>query len=144
MYDEVPSAGVHRHDNRPRVDLIVFDVVSRGLIADRLEQAGMRVIEHLPGVEVDFPGPRGGESDCIVIVHEPLRLDALVLTVRLRAVDIRSPILVLALKADRSFAELAALSGADLLVGPIDPDAVSARVESILAGRGEEGVRDRG
>lgn len=123
---------VRSKPGRPRVDLIVPNVVTRAMISDCLQQAGLRVIEHLPGIEVDFAGPRDAEPDCIVIVHEPTRLDALVLTLRLRSIGIRSPILVLAAAANDTFRDLAAQTGVNLLTGPADPRAVLSRTLDLL------------
>lgn len=117
----------------PRVDLITADVSARAALAGALESEGLGVVEHFAGVEADLAGPRDGDTDCIVIVHDPKRLDALVLIARLRALDLRAPILILTSHDSEAFWRMARQHDAEVMIGGRDlPGAVAVVVRNIV------------
>ncbi|MBX7248624.1 MAG: hypothetical protein K1X35_06165 [Caulobacteraceae bacterium] len=136
MPEAFPATEPQTRPRGPRVDLIAADPLTRTALGRVMEEAGLRVIDHLPGVEVDFAGPPGVDPACVVIVHDAMRLDALVLTVRLRSIGLTAPILILKARPDTTFHELAECSGgaAVLDFDPADPDpgAVAARVLRVV------------
>lgn len=90
-------------------------------------------MEHFPGVEVDFASPGDGDPECIVIVHDPKRLDALVLIARLRAQDLKAPILILIPNVDETLRRVAGGHGVEIMVdGVARPWAVAAVVRNIV------------
>ena len=124
-----------RSTRKARIDLIAAGPTERATLASAFEDLGLRVVEHLPGIEAQFDGSRDDDPDCIVIVHEPGRLDALVLAARLRAIGLEAPIAILRREHDETFWRLARAQNAEVIVdGVLFPRQVAGLVSNMAAG----------